>query len=109
MPADVLFNSTDPEGYDLYYLVNWGDGYYQDYTGPYASGKEVTFNHSWSKVGDYNIIVKVRDQYGARGLQNDFKLRILKERTVTRPALIRFLENIMNRFPLINYIFLNKY
>jgi hypothetical protein len=95
------FVSTDPEGHNLYYMIHWGDGHYTPYTGPYPSGKEVTFTHSWNEVGDYTIIVKVRDEYGAKSPQNSIKLTITKNRAVTNPVLILLLENLMDHFPLL--------
>ena len=98
------FNSTDPEGHDLYYMVAWGDGCYMDYTGPYANGEEVTFSHAWGEAGDYTIIAKVMDQYGAKSPQNSFKLTLTKSRAVTHPILLNLLEKLMDHFPLLELI-----
>jgi hypothetical protein len=95
------FVSTDPNSHDLYYTIHWGDGHYTPYTGPYPSGKEVTFTHSWNEGGDYTIIVKVRDEFGAKSPQNSTKLRITKNRPVTNPVLFQLLENLMDHFPLL--------
>jgi len=98
------FVSIDPEGHDLYYMVNWGDGHYIPYDRAYASGEEVTFSHSWSQVGDYTIVAKAKDQYGAKSPQNSFKLSITKNRAVTKPILLQLLEKIMEQFPLLHYL-----
>jgi hypothetical protein len=63
-------SAGDPEGHDVSYMVTWGDGHYMPYQGPYASGQEVTFSHSWNEGGDYTVVV------------------INSERKVHRPSLI---------------------
>ena len=98
------FVSTDPEGHDLYYTVHWGDGLYMPYTGPYASGEEITFSHAWSEGGDYTITAKARDGYEAKSPQNSFKLSITKNRAVTNPVLLQLLEKLMDHFPILRQL-----
>jgi len=59
--------TTDPEGHNLCYFVDWGDGTSTDWMEFYASGEDVSISpeHSWSESGDYAITIKVKDQYGA--------------------------------------------
>ena len=97
------FKSTDPEGLDLYYMVTWGDGHYIPYQGPYANGEEVTFSHAWSEAGDYTIITKAMDQYGAKSPQNSFRLSITKTRAVYTPF-IKFLQDHPNPFPILRLL-----
>jgi len=54
-------NTTDPNGDDLYYMFDWGDGSNTTWLGPYPSGAIATANHSWSEAGLYNITVKAKD------------------------------------------------
>ena len=51
----------DPNGDDIYYVVDWGDDTYSWWLGPYSSGKIVTAKHLWKKPGDYEVRVKARD------------------------------------------------
>ena len=106
---EFTFNSTDPDGHDLYYTVHWGDGHYVPYQGPYASGEEVTFGHSWNKGGEFTITAKARDEYGAKSPQNSIKLKITKSknRMTVNPVLLKLLENLMDHFPLLEWILLN--
>lgn len=58
------FISIDPDGDDVYYQINWGDGCAdKNWYGPYASGEMVTFNHTWENEGDYNISAMARDTH----------------------------------------------
>lgn len=59
------FSSTDPEGDDIYYCINWSDDSGEVCIGPYASGEEVTASHTWSLPGTYLVKVKARDIYDA--------------------------------------------
>jgi len=57
-------NTTDPNGDDLYYMFDWGDGSNTTWLGPYPSGITVMANHSWN-AGIYNVKVKAKDENGA--------------------------------------------
>jgi len=107
VPLEFSVVTTDPEGHDIYYRFVWGDGSYMDYTGPYASGEEATFSHTWTSPGDYNVIVKAQDHLGAKSPQNNLQLSITKNKAVTNSVLIQFLEKLMDLFPLFEQILLN--
>lgn len=57
------FSSNDPEGNEVYYFIDWGDGNYTDWLGPYSSGEATYANHSWRDRGTYIILVKAKDIY----------------------------------------------
>jgi uncharacterized protein YycO len=89
------FTSTDPDGDDVYYCVNWSDGSGEVCIGPFASGEEVTNTHAWSEEGTYVVKVKARDIYNA---ESDWATL-----TVTMPysynPMLQFLERLFERFP----------
>ncbi len=99
VPLDFNVVATDPEGHDVYYMVLWGDGSYVDYTGPYASGEEATFSHTWTSAGEFNIVVKAQDHFGAKSPQNNLELSITKNKAVTNLVLLRYLEYLTNNYP----------
>jgi hypothetical protein len=66
--------STDPDGDDLYYKFDWGDGSYCDWQGPYPSGTIVACNHTWFEGGTFEVKVKVKDVYGAMSEWSDPKI-----------------------------------
>ena len=100
VPLEFSIVSTDPDGHDIYYLVLWGDGSYIDYAGPYASGEQATFSHTWTSTGEFNIITKAKDQFEAKSLQNNLKLRIRLSKAITNPVIYRLLESLLDHFPL---------
>jgi hypothetical protein len=66
--TEVTFTttSTDPEGGQIYYMWNWGDGNETDWIGPFASGQTADASHSWEIIGDYEISVMAKDEMGAK-------------------------------------------
>ena len=66
-----LINTTDPDGDEVYYILDWGDGNLGDWLGPYKSGVTVTANHTWVEAGDYNMSVKAKDIYNGESNWSD--------------------------------------
>jgi hypothetical protein len=58
------FTTTDPEGDEVYYFIDWGDNTNSSWIGPYPSGDLITKSHTWSKKGTYIIKAKAKDIYG---------------------------------------------
>ena len=58
-------STNDPNGDNVYYLWDWGDGNSSGWLGPYSSGQTVSATHSWSTRGTYQVKVKAKDIYGA--------------------------------------------
>ena len=58
-------NSTDPDGDEIFYLWDWGDGNFSDWLGPYDSGVTAEASHTWTKKGSYQTRVKAKDTCGA--------------------------------------------
>jgi len=54
-------STTDPQGDQLHYLWDWGDGTTSGWLGPYESGVQMEASHSWSNKGTYDIKVKAKD------------------------------------------------
>jgi len=54
-------STTDPEGEQVYYMWDWGDGTPSEWTYPYDSGATACASHAWTEIGHYNITVKAKD------------------------------------------------
>jgi len=63
---NYLFSTTDPDGDDVSYWINWGDGTYTGWLGPYPSGHNVSASHSWSNPGFYEVNATAKDTHGAQ-------------------------------------------
>jgi hypothetical protein len=58
-------SASDPNGDQIYYLFDWGDGSNSGWLGPYNSGQTGTGSHTWEDLGTYTVKVKARDIWGA--------------------------------------------
>lgn len=59
--SDFSSSTTDPEGENIFYLFDWGDGTDSDWLGPYNSGETCTASKSWVDAGAYDVRVKAKD------------------------------------------------
>ena len=107
-PYKITFNSTDPEGHDVHYYINWGDNN-SEWTDYYQSEKDVTFSHTYNQSGLLTITIKSEDIFGKSSGQTNVKVYIITNRAiaVTNPVLFRLLESLMYRFPLLEQFLLN--
>jgi hypothetical protein len=55
------FTAIDPDGDNIFYYINWGDGNNTGWIGPYSSGEKIIKNHSWNKKGIYLIKAAAKD------------------------------------------------
>jgi len=63
---DYTFVTTDPEGDDVTYGIEWGEGCPGIvWVGPYPSGQEVTVSHTFNSAGTFTISALAKDTYGA--------------------------------------------
>ena len=64
---EYSFNSvtSEPDGEDVYYYFDWGDGTNSGWLGPYPPDTPISTTNAWDAKGSYNIRVKARDIYYA--------------------------------------------
>jgi hypothetical protein len=55
--------ATDPEGDQVWYQWDWGDGNTSDWLGPHASGETTEAAHNWESQGIYQLRVRAKDTY----------------------------------------------
>ena len=101
---DYTFVTTDNDGDNLTYIVDWGDGTPVELFGPAASGEEVTGSHTWEEKGKYVIIVKAKDIYQVESNSITLTMIITKDKPVNK-TYINFIQNYKNLFPLIRLLF----
>ncbi len=58
-------SAIDPNGDQVYYMWDWGDGIISNWLGPYPSGQMVSATHIWNTHGTYQLKVKAKDTFGA--------------------------------------------
>jgi hypothetical protein len=79
------FLSTDPEGSDLYYYIDWGDGQNTEWIGPYPSREEIKINHAWEHQGTYTIYAKAKDTLNAESDWSWFEVTIVGNNPPSAP------------------------
>jgi outer membrane protein assembly factor BamB len=96
---DYTFVSTDPNGDNLSYLIEWGDGI-EIAIGPYLSGEEAMASHSWER-GTYTIRAKAVDSFGAESNWSELEVTMPRGKTVHV-----LIERLLERFPLLEQLLL---
>jgi hypothetical protein len=65
-PYDYKFKAKDPDGDDVKYFIDWGDGHFE-WTDYNASGEEVIVTHTWNHIGTALVVAYAEDIHGAKG------------------------------------------
>jgi VCBS repeat-containing protein len=104
---DYEISTTDPDDDNVFYYIDWGDGTFEDWNGPYSSGQNFTMTHSWPPATKlYEIQVKAKDIYGAESDWGKMYVFVLKNRAAsTNSLMIRFIMRSIERFPIFERIF----
>jgi len=89
------FSTTDPDGDDVLYLVEWGDGTSTGWI------TETTATHKWAEKGDYIIRCKAKDEFSAESGYITLDVSVPRTRFIK----LRFLDLFPNAFPLLRLIF----
>jgi len=92
-------SSFDPDGDDIFYMWDFGDGASFSWIGPFESNEPCYVEHNWDEKGDYEIRVKSRDRcYSESPWSESLSVSMKKSKEkFLLPTFIRFFE----RFPLI--------
>jgi len=95
-------STTDPNGDQILYMFDWGDGSNSGWIGPYSSGQTGTGSHTWTELGTYSVRVKARDTWGAGSAMSEPLTVVVTDNTppfdptITGPSQIK---------PLVTYTF----
>jgi hypothetical protein len=89
-------STTDPDGDQLYYWFDWGDGTNSGWVGPFASGVIANANHTWTIKNTYIIKAKAKDPSGAESPWSDpLSVTMPFSYSINAP----FWEQLFERFP----------
>ena len=103
---NYTFTSTDPDGDQISYYVDWGDNTNTGWFGPFASATPQTKSHTWSVEGKtYTIEAKTRDIYGAESIWAYLEITMPRNNRIAHNSLfLQFLERFPNMFPILRYL-----
>ena len=62
---EYVTSTYDPDGDDLYYWFDWGNGNNSGWIGPIPSNEIANASYIWPEGGDFILRVKAKDIYGA--------------------------------------------
>ena len=93
-------STTDPDGNQVYYLWDWGDGTQSEWLGPFTSGAEVSAQKSWNTKGIYSIKVKAKDISGVESalVRSTSDYNADKQKYTDDVLLAQFLHNLLQFF-----------
>jgi hypothetical protein len=97
---DYTFNSVDPDGDQVKYIIDWGDGNI-DTTDLNPSSTNVIVAHTWDVEGTFVIKVKAEDEYGLVSPESTLSVTIPRFKITPNTFLQRFLEEHQIIFQLI--------
>jgi hypothetical protein len=65
--VEYMFSAVtaDPEGDNVFYLFDWGDGTNSTWVGPYNSSISGSASHAWADAGNFSVKAKAKDTNGA--------------------------------------------
>ena len=112
LECQCTFYSTDPDGDDLFYWIDWGDSNVEliqpldddekvvPWDGPYDSGYQLSLNHKYSQRGKYEITIISKDIYDLESPETKISVTISYFK-----AFNLILERILNLFPILEDLF----
>jgi len=96
--------STDPEGDEIIYCIDFGDDNGEVCVGPFPSETSVSVNHTWAEEGTYIVKVKATDTYGAESDWASLEVVMPVNQQVINPLLQMILERLPNAFPILRQL-----
>ena len=88
--------TTEPDGEDVYFLIDWGDGQVDEWVGPFNSGAIALIAHQWVEEGNYTIQVKAKDIFGA---ESDWGTLEITMPTSYKKPMLWLREKLIEWFP----------
>jgi hypothetical protein len=94
-------STTDPDGHQINYFFDWGDGTNSGWIGPYNSGTTQYKSHIWNDPGSFVIQVKSKDIYNLESEWSDpIIITLTKNKAINSPFL-NWLQSHPNMFPIL--------
>ena len=89
---NYTFVTTDPDGDEVYYYIDWGDNTSSGWIGPNSSGVAVIQAHKWNTKGTYTIRAKSKDIYGEESDWATLNVIMLKSKIASNSLDLKLLE-----------------
>jgi len=99
------FVSIDWNDDDVFYQIDWGDGTFEDWFGPYQSNELISRGHTWSKKNNYTIRARAKDVNEEIGDWAYFEVSMPMNQQLHNWWFLQFLQNHPRMFPILKNIF----
>lgn len=99
------FESSDPDGDDIYYIIDWGDETQQERIGPKKSGTKIEASYIWYEEGGYVIKAKASDTNGATSDWGYYNIMMPKTKT-TKIDFKSIIKSIFSKITIKNNLFI---
>ena len=97
--------TTDPEGEQIWYWIDWGDGTNTSWKGPYDSGTEITESHIWKSKENFTIKAKAKDSHDAESNWATLIISVPFSHNILTPSLWKQLfERYPHIFPVLRHL-----
>ena len=100
-PYNFTFKSTDPDDDEVYYYILWGDGYVENWKGPFPSGEVFEIAHTYKRKGTFKIEAKAKDSKEYESRWTTFEITIPRNKEKVNS----FIFNLVERFPMLTNLF----
>lgn len=98
-------STVDPDGDEVFYLIDWYHNNVSGWLGPFPSGEQQSISHVFPQDGSYLIKVKSKDTYGEESDWSDpLQVSMPKNKAINTPFL-SFLERHPYMFLLLQHLF----
>jgi len=102
--CEYTFVTTDIEGDDISYYVEWGDDLVEEWTEYYKLDNKFIVSHTWDEKGIYNIQVKAKDIHGAESDWATLEVSMPKNKQYASMFFLRFLDQHPDIFPILRHL-----
>jgi len=101
-----ITSTTDPDGDNISYMFDWGDGTFSAWIGPINNGDIASTKKTWDTKGTYEVRVVAKDTHGVYSVWSD-SLPITMPLSYKMPFL-QFLKQLFEQslhiFPVLRYL-----
>jgi hypothetical protein len=101
---DYKVVTTDPQGDQVSYYIDWGDSTNTGWIGPFASGAEQTQSHTFSAKGNYTIKAKAKDVAGHESDWGTLTVSMPYKFNPFQQLIEKLFERFPNAFPVLRQL-----
>jgi len=87
---------SDPDGDEIYFMFDWGDGTHSEWLGPYDAEDICQASHIWNEPGEYKIKAKAKDSIGFQSAWSS--------KDKTKNLINNIFRNIIQKFPILKLL-----